>query len=97
MQLTQSKTIELLCTVLIFIALFSSAFHAKDVVAPKIQKSGRDSNDSVARKIVSDMHNHIDKFSVKSIDFSGAKVFSADSRSLKKQMVGHKRLQNILD
>lgn len=97
MQLTQSKTVELLCTALVFMALFSSAFHAKDVISPKYQKSGRDDSNSVARKLVSDWHTHIDKFSMKSIDFAGSKVFGADSRSLKKQMVGHKRLQKLLD
>jgi hypothetical protein len=97
MQLTQSKSIELVCTALVFLALFSSTLHAKDVVAPKYQKSTRDDTNSVSRKIISDWHTHIDKFSIKSIDFTSSKVFGADSRSLKKQMVGHKRLQKLLD
>lgn len=96
MQLTQSKTIEILCTLLIFVALFSAAFHAKDVVA-RYEKPGKDDNNSVARKISGDWHNHIDKFSVKSMNLTKNSVFGADSRSLKKQIVGNKRLQKLLD
>lgn len=97
MQLTLPKTIELFCTLLVFVALFSSAFHAKDIVAPKYQKSGRDDYNGVARKIVGDLHNHVDKFSMKSMHFVDADYFSVDNRSLKKQSVGHKRLQKLLN
>ncbi len=97
MQLTQSKTLELLCTLLVFMALFSAAFHAKDVVTARYEKPNRDDNNSVARKISGDWHNHIDKFSVKSMNLTKSNVFGADNRSLKKQTVGNKRLQKLLD
>ena len=97
MQLTQSKTVELICTVLIFMALFSAAFHAKDIVAPKYQKSGHEDNYGLDRKLVSDWHNHVDKFSMKSMHIAGTDMFMTDNRSLKKQSVGHKRLQKLLD
>ena len=97
MQLTQSKTVELLCTLLVFVALFSADFHAKDVVATRYAKPSKDDSSSVARKISGDWHNHIDKFSFKSMNLSKTNVFGADSRSLKKQIVGNKRLQKLLD
>lgn len=97
MQLTQTKTIELFFTSLVFLALFSSALHAKDIFAPKHHKLGRDDTSSVARKVIDDSHNHIDKFSVKSIKASTAIAFGADNRSLKKQTIGDKKIQKLLD
>lgn len=97
MQLTQSKLVQFFLTALVFVALFSSAAHAKDVVAPKHHKIGKDDSGSTARKVLDDSHNHSDKFSFKSMKASAVHTFSADSRSLKKQFMSDKKLQSILD
>ena len=96
MQLSQSKTTEILCTAIILVVLITAAFHIKDIILPKYQKTGRDDYHG-ARKVVSDWHNHVDKFSFKSLHITGSDMFSSDSRSLKKQLVGHKRLQKMLN
>ena len=101
MQLTQSKTIEIFFTGAITLALLLSALHAKDITPQftnvKIQKIVKDdSQNSLLRKIVSDWHNHIDKFSMKSPRISGH-ILGADSRSLKKHSFSTKQLQKLLD
>jgi hypothetical protein len=97
MYLAQTKSVEIFFTALIFLALFSSAIHAKDVFAPKLHKLGRDDSGSVVRKVVDDSHNHTDKFSFKAAKLSTTHAFGADNRSLKKQFVFEKKLQKLLD
>lgn len=96
MQFAQSKTLEITFTAFLFMALFASGVHAKDVVAARAQKQYGDGI-GVAHKITGDLHNHIDKFSFKSMKLAAPNTFATDHRSLKKQFVSNKRLQNLLD
>lgn len=96
MQFAQSKVLELTFTALIFMALFGSAVHAKDVAAVRLHKQFSDDS-GVAHKITGDLHNHIDKYSFKSLKLATPNTFATDHRSLKKQFVSNKRLQNLLD
>ena len=96
MQFAQSKTLEITFTAFLFMALLASGMHVKDVVATRAQKQYGDSV-GVAHKITGDLHNHIDKFSLKSMKLATPNTFATDHRSLKKQFVSNKRLQNLLD
>ena len=96
MQLAQSKLLELTFMALLFVALIGSAVHAKDIATVRYHKQLRDDS-GTTYKIKGDLHNHIDKFSFKSLKLATPNTFATDHRSLKKQFVSNKRLQNLLD
>lgn len=97
MQNTSVKTLQLVVSLALITGLLFTALHAKDIFsrAPKVSKD--DNSRTVSQKVAGELHNHIDKFSFKHLKLGSAHNFGADSRSLKKQHLSHKRLQKVTD